>query len=126
MTTHRLGPVDRFPVEKAVRVKADGEAVVVIRRADDQICVFSDRCPHVSLSLTRGPGGTRYADGVITCPYHSSKFDVVTGENLDWTPGFAGRSAPVWSRRLISLGRKPAPLRLFTGAVVDGEVVAQT
>jgi nitrite reductase/ring-hydroxylating ferredoxin subunit len=127
VTTLRLGPVDSFPVEEAVHVKVEGHTVVVVRRATEPpqggaVCVFSDRCPHLGLSLTRGPGGTRYADGVITCPYHNSRFDVTTGANLDWASGVAGFAVPGWSRRLVALGRKPAPLRLVDASVVDGQV----
>jgi nitrite reductase/ring-hydroxylating ferredoxin subunit len=49
--------------------------------------------------LTSGPGGRNYADGVIQCPWHNSRFVVRSGENLDWTPGIAGRSVPAWLRR---------------------------
>ena len=125
MTTHRLGPVDTFPLEQATAVKVDGQTFVVVRRGDEELCAFSDKCPHLGLSLTRGPGGTKYSDGVITCPFHNSRFDVSSGENLDWAPGFAGIKAPSWSRRIIALGRKPAPLHTFAATVVDGEVVVE-
>ena len=59
---------------------------------------------------------------MIVCPFHNSTFNVCSGENLDWTPGFAGRAAPKWSQRLISMGRKPAPLTTYSATVADGEV----
>jgi nitrite reductase/ring-hydroxylating ferredoxin subunit len=81
-----------------------------------------NRCPHLGLSLTKGPGGTRFAEGQLVCPWHNSRFDFCTGENLDWAPGFAGRAMPRWSAKLIALGRKPAPLTTYD-VVVDGEDV---
>jgi nitrite reductase/ring-hydroxylating ferredoxin subunit len=125
MTTHELGPVETFPLEQATAVKVEGQTYVVVRRQGDELCVFSDRCPHVGLSLTKGPGGTKYSDGVITCPFHNSEFDVCSGANLDWAPGFAGIKAPSWSRRLLAMGRKPASLRTFPASVVDGQVVVE-
>ncbi|HRV67205.1 MAG TPA: Rieske (2Fe-2S) protein, partial [Candidatus Nanopelagicales bacterium] len=86
------------------------------------VCIVSDRCPHAGLSLSRGPRGG-YEDGVITCPWHNSRFDVCSGENLDWTPGVAGVKAPKWSRRLIAMGKSPAPLTVLAASVKDGQVV---
>ncbi len=125
MATLDLGELNGFPIDDPTPVKRDGKTFVVVRQREtpDDPCVFSDRCPHLGLSLTRGPGGKKYVDGHIVCPFHNSEFDVRTGENLDWTPGFAGRRAPGWSRGLISLGRKPAPLRRFAVEVRDGRLV---
>jgi nitrite reductase/ring-hydroxylating ferredoxin subunit len=123
MTT-QLGPLTDFVVDKPTRVTIDDEAYLVIRRAQspDEVCVVRDRCPHAGLSLSQGPRGG-YEDGVITCPWHNSRFDVCTGENLDWTPGFAGIRAPGWSRRLIAMGKSPAPLTVLPASVRAGQVV---
>lgn len=125
MTT-TLGALDDFALDTPTTVKADGTTYVVIRRSQspDEVCVFRDACPHAGLSLTRGPKGG-YQDGVITCPWHNSRFDVCSGENLDWTPGFAGISAPGWSRRLIAMGKSPAPLTVLAATVRDGNVVLE-
>ena len=60
---------------------------------------------------------------MMRCPWHNSRFEVCSGENLDWTPGFAGISAPGWSRKLIAMGKSPAPLHVKAVTVVEGEVV---
>jgi nitrite reductase/ring-hydroxylating ferredoxin subunit len=104
-----------------VEVQVEGTTLIVAR--DDQgVCAARDRCPHLGLSLTSGPGGRKYEDGVVQCPWHNSRFDVRTGENLDWAPGFAGRSMPRWSRTLIAAGRKPAPLTTYP-VIVEGDEV---
>ena len=119
-----LGRLDSFPLDTPTAVKADGTTYVVVRRsqAPDEVCVVLDKCPHAGLSLTKGPRGG-YEDGVITCPWHNSRFDVCSGENLDWTPGVAGISMPGWSRRMIAMGRAPAPLTVIEATVTDGTVV---
>jgi nitrite reductase/ring-hydroxylating ferredoxin subunit len=62
-----------------------------------------NRCPHLGFSLTRGPGGLKYEDGVVQCPWHNSRFNVCTGENLDlFAPAYKD-SARTW----------PATLRLI-------------
>ena len=122
--TISLGRLQDFPLDTATPVKVGGTTYVVVRRgeAEDEVCVVLDKCPHAGLSLTKGPKGG-YADGVITCPWHNSKFEVCSGENLDWTPGFAGLSAPRWSRRLIAMGKSPAPLTVVPVHVDDGELI---
>lgn len=121
-----LGPLADFAVDEPTKVTVDDEAHLVIRRSEspEDVCVVRDRCPHAGLSLSRGPRGG-YGDGVITCPWHNSRFDVCSGENLDWTPGFAGITAPGWSRRLIALGKSPAPLTIRRASVVQGRVIVE-
>jgi nitrite reductase/ring-hydroxylating ferredoxin subunit len=123
MTT-QLGPLADFVVDQPTPVTIDGEAYLLIRRAEspNEVCVVRDRCPHAGLSLSRGPRGG-YENGVITCPWHNSRFDVCSGENLDWTPGFAGLNARVESCRVIALGKSPAPLAVLAVSVRDGQVV---
>lgn len=119
-----IGAVLDFPLDAATPAKAGGKSYVVVRssEAPDEVCVVVDKCPHAGLSLTKGPRGD-YSDGVITCPWHNSRFDVCSGENLDWTPGVAGITAPKWSRKLIALGKSPAPLTVVPASIEDGNVV---
>ncbi len=119
-----VGPVGQFPIDVPTPVTAGGEALIVVRTSngDDEVCVVLDKCPHLGLRLTRGPRGD-YHDGVITCPWHNSSFDVCSGENLDWTPGVAGVKTPRWSQRLLAMGKAPAPLQTFAATVEDGQVV---
>ena len=119
-----LGPLADFALDAPTPVTIDGDKFLVIRSSQnpDEVCVVRDRCPHAGLSLSRGPRGG-YENGVITCPWHNSRFDVCSGENLDWTPGVAGVTAPRWSRRLIAMGKSPAPLTVLAAEVRDGQVV---
>lgn len=117
----RVGSVADFADGELHVVSAAGTSVVV-GLAGDSLCAARNRCPHMGLSLARGPGGMRYSEGKVTCPWHNSRFDLATGENLDWAPGFAGRDMPRWSRRMIALGRKPASLTTYD-VVVEGDDV---
>jgi len=117
----RVGAVSDFADGQLHSVSAGGRTVIV-GMVDGTPYAARNRCPHLGLSLTKGPGGTRFEDGQVVCPWHNSRFDLCTGENLDWAPGFAGRDLPRWSARLIALGRKPAPLTTYE-VVVDGDEV---
>ena len=119
-----VGQLADFPLDTPTPVKAGDTALVVVRRSADpeSVCVVLDKCPHLGLSLSRGPRGG-YRDGLITRPWHNSEFDVCSGENLDWAPGFAGVKVPGWSRRLIAMGKQPSPLHTYSASVEDGQVV---
>jgi nitrite reductase/ring-hydroxylating ferredoxin subunit len=120
----RIGSVADFADGKLHAVDAEGTSLVV-GLAGGEICAARNRCPHLGLSLTTGPGGTRYADGEVICAWHNSRFDLATGANLDWAPGFAGIDMPRWSRRLIALGRKPTPLTTYAVVVEDDQVYVE-
>lgn len=122
MTEVSIGQLTDFADGELAAVDVQGQALVVAR-IGDQVHVAVNRCPHLGLSLTRGPGGLRYADGVVQCPWHNSRFDMCSGENLDWVTGFAGRDTPQWSRKVIALGRKPHNLTTRPARVDDGQVV---
>jgi nitrite reductase/ring-hydroxylating ferredoxin subunit len=117
----RVGSVSDFADGRLHAVDADGTAVIV-GQVDGSLCAARNHCPHLGFSLTKGPGGVRFADGQVQCPWHNSRFDLRSGENLDWATGFAGREMPRWSQRIIALGRKPAPLTTYP-VVVEGEDV---
>ncbi len=120
-TEVRVGSLSDFPDGALTGVEADGHRLIVARKANE-VHVARNRCPHLGFSLTRGPGGLRYEDGVVQCPWHNSRFNVSTGENLDWVTGFAGRRVPNWSRSVIRLGRRPRGLDTLSATVRDGDV----
>ncbi len=123
-TEVRVGTFSDFPDGQLIGVDADGHRLIVARRGNE-VYVALNRCPHLGFSLTRGPGGLKYEDGVVQCPWHNSRFNVCTGENLDWVTGFAGRTIPRWSRSLIALGRKPCGLDTLPVTVRDGDVFTE-
>lgn len=120
----RIGTTRDFVSGVLTPVDADGTGLVVARDGDTA-CAARNRCPHLGLSLTSGPGGTRYAHGVVQCPWHNSRFELCSGRNLDWVTGVAGVTAPRWSRRAIALGRRPAPLVTYPALVENGEVFVE-
>lgn len=117
----KVGSIADFPQGELCTVDADGTSLVVARDGDS-FCAARNRCPHLGFALDKGPAGVRFADGVVQCPWHNSRFQLCSGDNLDWATGFAGRDVPRWTQPLIALGRKPAPLTTYP-VVVDGDAV---
>jgi nitrite reductase/ring-hydroxylating ferredoxin subunit len=95
---------------------------MIVGRIGADVHVAVNKCPHLGFSLTKGPGGLKYENGVVQCPWHNSRFDICTGANLDWVSGIAGKHIPRWSQQLVKLGRKPKDLTMVPALVVDGIV----
>lgn len=119
-----IGKLEDFTDGGLTAVEAGGKKVIVARTGD-QVCAAINKCPHLGLSLTKGPGGQKFEGGVVQCAWHNSTFEVCSGQNLDWVGGFAGKSIPKWSRGMVALGRKPKGLDTIPASVRDGEVVLQ-
>jgi len=120
-TEIRVGSLSDFPDGGLSGVEAEGHRLIVARKGSD-VHVARNRCPHLGFSLTRGPGGLKFEDDVVQCPWHNSRFNICTGENLDWVSGFAGKRVPKWSRSVIALGRRPRGLDKLSATVRDGDV----
>ena len=116
---NRLKLADSTAVrEGEVRTVQANGASLILSRVDGKVCAVENKCTHLGLPLARG----KVVDGSIRCPWHGSRFDLCSGENLDWVSSVAGLPLPQWSRGLVALGRKPAPLRRFEIAEENGAV----
>jgi nitrite reductase/ring-hydroxylating ferredoxin subunit len=102
---------------QALGVNAAGTPLL-LTRVNGQIRAVSSKCPHLGLSLAKG----KLEGGSITCPFHGSRFDICTGDNLDWCNAVVGIPVPGWTSRLLSLGKQPAPLPTFEATEQDGKV----
>lgn len=102
-------------------VSAEGRSLL-LTRVGGRACAVENRCPHFNLPMTRG----KVENGVIRCPWHGSRFDACSGENLDWVNSVAGLPLPVWSRSLVAAGRKPAPLQTFAVTEADGKLYLES
>ncbi len=68
--------LDEIPRQGSrVVTHAQGD-IAVFRTADDEIFAVRDRCPHKGGPLSQGI----VAGKVVTCPMHSWKIDLATGE----------------------------------------------
>jgi nitrite reductase/ring-hydroxylating ferredoxin subunit len=97
--------------------QAEGRKVLLARVAG-RVHAVVDRCPHMGMSLAKG----RFADGVVTCPWHNSRFDFCSGRNLDWVNAVLGVPMPKWTHKAIAMGKSPAPLTTLPVEEINGEV----
>jgi nitrite reductase/ring-hydroxylating ferredoxin subunit len=91
---------------------------ILLSRVDGEVKGVIDKCTHLGMPMRKG----KFEGTVITCPFHGSRFDIATGENLDWVTGVMGAPMPKWACKMISLGKKPAPLTTLLVSERDGEV----
>lgn len=115
-----LGKLSDFASGSARVVNLEGTSVV-IARVEDEFCAVLNKCPHLGLPL----GAGKVEGKVITCPFHGSQFDMCSGENLDWVRGVGGLKLPEWSRRLLAMGKPPAPVQTYPVIVVGEEIFVE-
>lgn len=104
----KIGTVDEFPLGKHRIVRAES-VMVVVNHTPGGFYAVENRCPHLGFPIGLG----QVEGNVITCPFHGSKFDLCTGENLDWVTGLAGAKMPAWTRRMLRLGKEPTSIQTF-------------
>ena len=96
---------------------------MVVARVGAGFCAVSNKCPHLGLPLAGGKLDVE--QGTITCPFHNSRFDLCSGENLDWATGVVGLTLPKWSQKLIALGKQPAPVEAYEIIEDDGKLFVE-
>jgi nitrite reductase/ring-hydroxylating ferredoxin subunit len=106
-------------VEGKTRAAAAGKLSVVLTRLKGKVYAFENKCPHLGLPLAKG----KIDGSAIQCPWHGARFDMCSGENLQWCSGIPGGiTMPDWTHKMIALGKKPAPLRRFEAREENGRV----
>jgi 3-phenylpropionate/trans-cinnamate dioxygenase ferredoxin subunit len=89
-----------------------GEERVIVYHLEDGFFATQASCTHMFAPLVRG----RIVDGCrIQCPLHKARFDIQTGEVVDWAnfpPGI----------QLLNAVRGAKALRTYKVSVRDGHV----
>ena len=102
---------------KLFATQAEGQKLL-LSRIKGKVYAVVDRCPHMGLSLAKG----KVEGGVVTCPWHNSRFDLCTGKNMDWATAFLGVPMPKWTHKALAMGKAPAPLGMAEAEEANGEV----
>ncbi len=111
MAMHTVCRTDDLKVGQMKAVTAGGEKLVVYR-LEDGFYATQASCTHVFAPLARG----RIVDGCkVQCPFHRARFDIRTGEVIDWAnfpPGV----------QLLNIVRGEKALRTYRTRVKGKEV----
>lgn len=80
MSKQPLCLVSDVPLGEKICVDADGQKMLVYH-LDDGFYATEARCPHMFRSLEKACVN---GDGVVQCPLHRARFDVRSGEVVEW------------------------------------------
>ena len=75
MSFIKVAKVSEIPVGTMKHIEA-GEKEICIANVSGKFYAIGDRCGHENARLSRGS----LMDTIVTCPMHSSQFDVTTGK----------------------------------------------
>jgi nitrite reductase/ring-hydroxylating ferredoxin subunit len=122
-----VGPVSELPADTPVRRIIGDIPALVLRRngassagngagegaqgGADEVTVLSDRCPHLSAPLHEGELSSVDGELCITCPWHSSVFQVSDGAVVH---GPATAPVPRFETRIVN-GTLQARVRTLPG-----------
>lgn len=101
-------------------VKPSGHKILLVKH-QGKVHAIENRCPHLGMSLEKG----KVVDGVITCPFHGSSFDICTGANQDWVNSVLGVGVPKWTAKMIAMGKQPQPVRVYEVEMVGDDVMVE-
>ncbi|MBN1374853.1 MAG: Rieske (2Fe-2S) protein [Dehalococcoidia bacterium] len=97
-----------FPIGMMRVVQLEGNSVLVAN-IDGNFHAINNKCPHMGGNLSRG-----VLDGtIVTCPLHSSQFDITTGKNIRWLKGSGLVSS------MLKIIKSPADVTKYTVRVDD-------
>jgi 3-phenylpropionate/trans-cinnamate dioxygenase ferredoxin subunit len=111
MSLHTVCRVDEVPMGQ-MKAVAIGEEKLVVYHLDDGYYATQASCTHIFAPLAKG----KIVDGCkVQCPFHRARFDIRTGEVLDWAnfpPGI----------QLLNVVRGEKALKTYKVSIENGEV----
>lgn len=111
MAKYRVCAEGEIPVNGLLPVKIEGEGVIVYHLPDGYYATQSN-CTHIFAPLRKG----KIVDNCnIECPLHKARFNIKTGEVVEWAnfpPGI----------QLLNVVRKEKALKVYPVSIEAGEV----
>ena len=109
MAKVKIAATTDVSANKVLKAKVNGKSIIVAK-VGDKHCAIANKCTHFGLPLARG----KFENGVITCPYHGSKFEICTGKNVGWVENFIGIPLPDIAKKAIAMGKTSTDVASFT------------
>lgn len=108
MTKTKIATTAETSTDKVLKVNANGQSVLVAK-VGDKHCAIVNKCPHLGLPMAKG----KLENGVITCPFHGSKFELCTGKNVEWVDSVVGIPLPGFAKKAMAMGKSPTDVVSF-------------
>lgn len=108
MSKTKIATTADVSADKVLKVSVNGQAVLVAK-VGDQYCAIANKCPHLGLPMAKG----KFENGIITCPFHGSKFEICTGKNVEWVESFVGIPLPGVAQKMMAMGKSPTDVANF-------------
>ena len=111
MALHTVCRSDELKVGQMKAFTAGNQKIVLYHLSDGFFATQAN-CTHILAPLARGK---LLEDCKVQCPFHRARFDIRTGEVIDWAnfpPGI----------QVLNVVRGEKALRTFATSVVDGNV----
>ncbi len=88
---------------------------ILLARVNEQFYATDSRCPHMGGDLSQG----KLQGTVVTCPRHSSQFDLKDGHVVRWMKGAGLLSA------VSKVIKSPRPIRTYKVKVQDDSLLVE-
>jgi nitrite reductase/ring-hydroxylating ferredoxin subunit len=108
MTKIKIATTADVTAGKVFKANANGQAVLVAK-VGDKYCSIANKCPHLGLPMAKG----KFENGIITCPFHGSKFEICTGKNVEWVDSVVGIPLPGFAQKMMAMGKAPTDVANF-------------
>jgi nitrite reductase/ring-hydroxylating ferredoxin subunit len=108
MTQIKIATKADIRSDKVFKASANGQSALVAQ-VGDSYCAIANRCPHMGLPLAKG----KFENGVITCPFHGSKFELCTGKTVEWVDSVVGIPLPGVAKKIMAMGKAPTDVATF-------------
>jgi 3-phenylpropionate/trans-cinnamate dioxygenase ferredoxin subunit len=115
MARHQICNEDEIPVGEKKPFTVGGEEVLVFH-LEDGFFATQTKCTHVFWPLKNGKMKN---DCEVECPFHRARFDVRTGEVVQWA------NFPPGAIQLLNLVRKRKALKTFPVTRQEGKVFVE-
>jgi nitrite reductase/ring-hydroxylating ferredoxin subunit len=116
-----VAKVNEIPDGKMKHFEVDGKEVLIANIAG-KFYAISDRCGHMNALLSMG----NLTGTSVTCPFHGSKFDVVTGKKLTepvLTPPQGMEPLPqTWQKFFENIGQLMAHIKTYDQTTYETRV----
>ena len=108
MAKSKIAVTSDISTDKISKTIANGQAILVAK-VGEQYCAITNKCPHLGLPMSKG----KLENGILTCPFHGSKFEMCTGKNIEWVETFVGIPLPGAAKKMVAMGKSPTDVTSF-------------